>query len=1143
MKNFLFLFLISFFTINGFASHFIGGEITWECDTDPLSPNYGKYTFFLTIYQDCDGIDFSFVSESINVHNHPSLSAINCNFLTTNDISATGVAGTTPCYNCDNQPFGQFGAVKQWLYSSGPITVIGTPPASGWHFTWGSCCRSSQLTQGMNDDEWTIRSVMYPYTDPSGVVFPNGNLCHDNSPIFKEEPKSILCTGYPFSYSHLAFDVELDSLNYSWAEPLGDEMLYDPNNPTSIALAFNAPYTVNSPIPGNPTLNSENGEISFFSNTSGIFVTCVRVEAYKCGQKVAEIFRDVNVALISCGTLPNGVQNSPPIITPPVGPQNWITNFNPSTGLPSYETTVMAGELVSFSVVATDNDINSTGNMQDLSLEVEGGQLDPLLALSSLATFTVTSSSPGNIAGDFSWPSNCDHMQDYGCGRQGGTYTFNLKAYDDFCPANGIVIATITIHVTPPAPDLRCLAVDQSGGVELSFFFPQGVIDTNISYDIYYSKQLLGPYELIDSVFYPQDQYYHASSGADISPSYYYLLGSVTCGLNLGSASDSLLYSDTLSTIYMNANTINYGLTADLDWNPIHDPLLPSSSTEYDLHYININNLDSIITNTSDLFYQMDGDTCNYVPEFYVEIFDESGCVSRSSIANTALFDTLSPETPIIENVSVNALGQSELTWSTSSNTGYYVIYMQNNNGVWVTIDTVSPFINSYIYENSEATSNIEKFQVRALDSCGNSRVASLEHNSILLTNTSNACDYTISLDWNDYINWEGGTHHYNILISETDGNGNLLMDTVIRIEGETQIKIDDISSLSYYIFVVEAYNIDSTFKAVSNVLNVNVAIANKPLFNYIEYTTVNHENGSVDLSCIVDVDAIIDRYDVYRSLAYTADFFKIGEIKFSASSPITFNDESVSTNDYFYKYKVYPVDTCGQSLVSPSYNLPPFLNDTSFAQTILLQADVYINDDESDYIKLGDYTNKLVFNEYDKWLGNVSEYRLYRSVNREPFNLLPLYVWDRVNNPEEKLEYFDVVTEFGNGNGRFCYYIQAIEGVDNPYGSTLEGSFSNIACVSQTPIIFVPSSFTPNSDEHNEFFKPITYFVSEVGYLFSIYNRSGEKIFETNNPQKGWDGTFNGLQVPNGNYVYHIQFLNGVGDLTQKTDYITLIR
>ena len=54
----------------------------------------------------------------------------------------------------------------------------------------------------------------------------------------------------------------------------------------------------------------------------------------------------------------------------------------------------MAGEIVSFSVVAKDNDINTTGNLQDLNLEVETFQLDPTLAISSQATFTVTSSAP-----------------------------------------------------------------------------------------------------------------------------------------------------------------------------------------------------------------------------------------------------------------------------------------------------------------------------------------------------------------------------------------------------------------------------------------------------------------------------------------------------------------------------------------------------------------------------------------------------------------------------------------------------------------------------------------------------------------------------------------------------------------------------
>ena len=140
-------------------------------------------------------------------------------------------------------------------------------------------------------------------------------------------------------------------------------------------------------------------------------------------------------------------------------------------------------------------------------------------------------------------------------------------------------------------------------------------------------------------------------------------------------------------------------------------------------------------------------------------------------------------------------------------------------------------------------------------------------------------------------------------------------------------------------------------------------------------------------------------------------------------------------------------------------------------------------------------------------------------------------------------MQFIDIVTDYGDGNGRFCYYIEALEGNATPYGPVLEGSFSNISCISQTPIIFIPSVFTPNGDEHNEVFHPVTYFVSDEGYSFTIYSRNGEEIFTTNNPLKGWDGTFNSNIVQDGNYVYHLQYINGVGDLTEKTDIITLVR
>ena len=38
------------------------------------------------------------------------------------------------------------------------------------------------------------------------------------------------------------------------------------------------------------------------------------------------------------------------------------------------------------------------------------------------------------------------------------------------------------------------------------------------------------------------------------------------------------------------------------------------------------------------------------------------------------------------------------------------------------------------------------------------------------------------------------------------------------------------------------------------------------------------------------------------------------------------------------------------------------------------------------------------------------------------------------------------------------------------------------------------------------------------------IFSRWGEKLFETNDPKQGWDGTYNGKEVPIGVFVYYIQ-------------------
>lgn len=67
---------------------------------------------------------------------------------------------------------------------------------------------------------------------------------------------------------------------------------------------------------------------------------------------------------------------------------------------------------------------------------------------------------------------------------------------------------------------------------------------------------------------------------------------------------------------------------------------------------------------------------------------------------------------------------------------------------------------------------------------------------------------------------------------------------------------------------------------------------------------------------------------------------------------------------------------------------------------------------------------------------------------------------------------------------------------------------------------IYFPNAFTPNNDGHNDLFKPIVS-GNPVKYHFSIYNRWGQRVFDTTDPNKGWDGRLLQHDPETGTYVW----------------------
>lgn len=89
---------------------------------------------------------------------------------------------------------------------------------------------------------------------------------------------------------------------------------------------------------------------------------------------------------------------------------------------------------------------------------------------------------------------------------------------------------------------------------------------------------------------------------------------------------------------------------------------------------------------------------------------------------------------------------------------------------------------------------------------------------------------------------------------------------------------------------------------------------------------------------------------------------------------------------------------------------------------------------------------------------------------------------------------------------------------------------------------VFVPNAFTPNSDGKNDVFRPLV-FGNVKSYSFTVYNRFGQKIFETNKVSVGWDGTLNGIAQQADVFVWTCQYQLQGSAVASKKGTVVLIR
>lgn len=135
-------------------------------------------------------------------------------------------------------------------------------------------------------------------------------------------------------------------------------------------------------------------------------------------------------------------------------------------------------------------------------------------------------------------------------------------------------------------------------------------------------------------------------------------------------------------------------------------------------------------------------------------------------------------------------------------------------------------------------------------------------------------------------------------------------------------------------------------------------------------------------------------------------------------------------------------------------------------------------------------------------------------------------------------ITHYDHGTETGLAG---CYGVTALDTLGN------ESDTSTIFCVENCPFYELPNTFTPNGDGANDLFTAYPYkFIDKVD--MKIFNRWGQLVFETADPDINWDGkNLSGKDLAVGVYHYICTVFESQGGATESgtalTGFIELIR
>jgi len=322
MKKILIIALLALASINSFASHIPGGNLTWTCTGNP-----NEYVVTMVMFVSCPstlGTSYNVsVTNTCGLQN-PTLALAQVGVMQEVSQICPDDMWNSACAT----PAGTIPGVRMYTYEA-TVTLPG--PCNTWDFAFDLCCRDANSnTAGGSGNNMYFHSGMNSATAPC-----------DNSPYITAQPIPYVCAGVQQTYCPGAIDPDGDLLTYSLVNPLGAG---------GTPIAYNAPYSSAGPLQ-NLVLDPVTGCITFNQPTTGNFVVTYLIEAWDAnGNMTGFIYHDFQFEVIINANC-----------QPPVGPAAGLTNVTGAGTLMNPNVIqICEGQSLCFDVVFTDPDVGDT---------------------------------------------------------------------------------------------------------------------------------------------------------------------------------------------------------------------------------------------------------------------------------------------------------------------------------------------------------------------------------------------------------------------------------------------------------------------------------------------------------------------------------------------------------------------------------------------------------------------------------------------------------------------------------------------------------------------------------------------------------------------------------------------------------------